>query len=262
VRTRATEIANGREALHQQSKRPVMIVSFSGIDGAGKSTQIVELEAWLRQLGLRTQLLTFWDDVVILSKFREFASHKAFRGDRGVGSPQNPLHRRDKNVTAWPVTLTRFGLYLADALHLRWKVREARRSDADIVILDRYIYDELANLPLTRWSAIRFTRLILKLAPKPDIAYLIDAAPVAAQARKPEYPLEFVRRNRDAYITLAHLSGAMTVVRPDSIAAMKTRIQNEMLQALALKAVAGEARHLSASAPNRANISPGELIEP
>ena len=213
-----------------------MMVSFSGIDGAGKSTQIAELEAWLRQSGLRTQLLTFWDDIAVLSQFREFASRKAFRGDGGVGSPQNPVNRRDKNVTTWPVTMMRFGLYLADAVHLRWKVRAARRRDADVVILDRYIYDELANLPLHRSAAMLFTRLILKLAPKPDIAYLIDAHPVAAQARKPEYPLEFVRRNRDAYITLAHLSGAMTVVGPDSIAVMKTRIRNEMLQTLALTA--------------------------
>lgn len=216
-----------------------MIVSFSGIDGAGKSTQIAELEAWLRQSGLRTQQLTFWDDIVVLSKFRERASLKAFRGDRGVGSPQKPLNRRDKNVTAWPVTILRFGLYLADAVHLRSMVRAARRSDADVVIFDRYIYDELANLPLHRWSAMVFTRLILKIAPEPDMAYVIDADPVAAQARKPEYPLEFVRRNRDAYITLAHLSGAMTVAGPDSIAALKTRIRNEMLPALALTADTG-----------------------
>jgi thymidylate kinase len=239
-----------------------MIVSFSGIDGAGKSTQIAEFEAWLHQSGLRTQRLTFWDDIVVLSKFREVASLKAFRGDRGVGSPQHPVNRRDKNVTAWPVTVMRFGLYLADAAHLRWRVRAARRSDADVVIFDRYIYDELANLPLQRWLAIVFARLILKFAPKPDIAFVIDADPVAAHARKPEYPLEFVRRNRDAYLALALLSGRMTVMGPDSIAAMKTRIRNHILPGLVLATVGGAARHLSASAPDRANISPGQLIEP
>jgi thymidylate kinase len=239
-----------------------MIVSFSGIDGAGKSTQIVELHDWLRNAGFRTQLLTFWDDIVVLSKFREFASYQAFRGDRGVGSPQQPLRRRDKNVTAWPVTLMRFGLYLADALHLRWKVREARKTDADVVIFDRYIYDELANLPLNRWPAIVFARLVLKLVPEPDIAYLIDADPVAAQARKPEYPLEFVRRNRDRYLTLARLSGVMTVAQPDSVAAIQTRIRNQMLQTLAPASITGEDQHLSLPALKRANISRGELIEP
>jgi thymidylate kinase len=240
----------------------VMIVSFSGIDGAGKSTQIVELHDWLRNSGFRTQLLTFWDDVAVLAKFREFASYQAFRGDRGVGSPQQPLRRRDKNVTLWPVTVLRFGLYLGDAFRLRWKVREARKTAADVVIFDRYIYDELANLPLNRWPAMVFAKLMLKLVPGPDIAYLIDADPVEAQARKPEYPLAFVRRNRDRYLMLARLSGVMTVAQPDSIAALQTRIRHEVLETLAPASIPGEDRHLSLSAPKRANISRGELIEP
>ncbi len=240
----------------------VTVVSFSGIDGAGKSTQISELEVWLRQSGLRVKLLTFWDDIAVLSRFREFMSHKAFKGDRGAGSPQKPLHRRDKNVTAWPVNLIRLGLYLADALHLGWRVREARKSDADVVIFDRYIYDELANLPLHRGSARMFARLVLKLVPQPDLSCVIDADPATAQARKPEYPLDFVRQNRDSYLTLAGFSPAITVVGPDSILAMKTRIKSEMLQLLAHTKAASAKRHSSIPAPKRANISPGEFIEP
>ncbi|MFZ0418658.1 MAG: thymidylate kinase [Candidatus Sulfotelmatobacter sp.] len=238
------------------------IVSFSGIDGAGKSTQISCLEDWLHRSGLRTKLLTFWDDVVCFSRYREFMSYKAFKGDRGVGSPEKPLHRRDKNVTSGPVTVMRFGLYFVDAVNLCRKVREARKSDVDVVIFDRYIYDELANLPLTDRFARMFARLVLKLVPQPDIAYLIDADPFAAQTRKPEYPLEFVRRNREAYIRLAQLAGNMTVVEPDSIQAMKTSIRNEMLQRLARTGPDTGHRHSPLTAPNPANISSGELIEP
>src|SRR5271166_2594497 len=124
------------------------IVSFSGIDGAGKSTQILEFEAWLRQSGLRTKLLTFWDDVVACPRFREVASHKVFKGDQGIGSPERPLNRRDKNVTTWPVTLMRLVLYLADAICLRLRIHRASTENTEVVIFDRYIYDELANLPL------------------------------------------------------------------------------------------------------------------
>lgn len=236
------------------------IVSFSGIDGAGKSTQISALETWLRESGLRTRLLTFWDDVVVLSSSREFMSYKAFKGERGIGSPQKPVHRRDKNVSSAPLTVARFGLYLADALHLAFTVRQARKSPVDVVIFDRYIYDELANLPLRQGFAKAFVRSVLKLVPAPDLAFVIDADPVAAQARKPEYPLDFVRRNREAYLEMARFSGSMTVIPPGSIDAMKARIAAGMGQVLADSTP--PARQPLAYNPKPANISKGELIEP
>jgi len=211
----------------------VKIVSFSGIDGAGKSTQINALQAWLGHIGLSVQLLTFWDNVVVLSRFREFMSHAAFKGDQGIGSPEKPLHRRDKNVTAWPVSVMRFGLYFLDAINLCRATRRVRRSGTDVVIFDRYIYDELANLPLNRWLVRAFVRALLRFVPEPDIAYLIDADPVAALARKPEYPLEFLRSNREAYLTLSRLAGEVTVIEPLSIEAMETKIRNVFLQKLA-----------------------------
>jgi len=211
---------------------PLKIVSFSGIDGAGKSTQISALQTWLNGAGQRTKTLTFWDDVVVAPGFREFTSHKAFKGDKGIGSPEKPLHRRDKNVTSLPVTAMRFCLYLADAINLCRTVSALRESDVDIVIFDRYIYDELGNLPLNQRLARFFIRFVLAFVPRPDVAYVIDADPDAAYARKPEYPLEFLRRNRDAYLSLSRLAGDMNVIDPLPVEEASVRIREVFLQRL------------------------------
>ena len=46
------------------------------------------------------------------------------------------------------MTAVRFGLYFVDAISLRMVVARTLSSDADVVIFDRYLYDELANLSL------------------------------------------------------------------------------------------------------------------
>jgi thymidylate kinase len=208
----------------------VKFVTFSGIDGAGKSTQISALESWLCQAGLRVNLFTFWDNVVVMRRFREYMSHQAFGGDQGIGSPEKPLQRRDKNVTGWPVMAMRFCLYFADAVNTRRMVRKAATDNADAVIFDRYIYDELANLPLSCSWARAFVRLLLWIAPKPDVAYVIDADPVSAFARKPEYPLDFVRRNREAYLALSRLARDITVIEPLSVEAMELKVREAFLR--------------------------------
>jgi thymidylate kinase len=195
------------------TRRPTL-VSFSGVDGAGKSTQIDNLRSWLESQGHRCTLLAFWDNVVVLSRYREGFVHKVYGSERGIGAPGKPVNRRDKNVRKWYLTLVRHSLYLLDAMHLCAVIGRARRSGADVVIMDRYIYDELANLPLHNPLSRAFVRMVTALVPRPDVAYLLDADPDAAFARKPEYPLEFMKKCRTAYFTLAKLLGYMSVIPP------------------------------------------------
>jgi thymidylate kinase len=201
----------------KQDSRRRKFVSFSGIDGAGKSTQIANLRAYLQSAGLKVGLITFWDDVARLKRIREGAGHTLFKGEKGVGSPERPVNRRDKNVRSWPMSLVRLGLYFVDALSLRAAVAKALESGADFVICDRYIYDELANLNLGNPAARAYVRMIMKLVPRPDVSYFLDADPVAARARKPEYPLDFLHISRASYFTLIELIGGITVIPPMSI---------------------------------------------
>jgi len=189
-------------------------VSFSGMDGAGKSTQIALLLSRLHRAGFSARVLTFWDDIALLGRVRELATLRLFRGDSGVGSPGNPVNRRDKNVSNLHLNLVRCFLYLIDAAGVWFSVRRLARDRIDVVIFDRYIYDELANLPLHRRPFRAYARLLLKLIPAPDVAFVLDADPVQARQRKPEYPLEFLHRNRAAYRTLAEVAKGVIVTPP------------------------------------------------
>jgi len=206
--------------MHQPSNHEQIVLSFSGIDGAGKSTQISLLISALQRAGLKVELVTFWDSVVALRFLREEIGHKVFKGDRGVGSPDAPIHRLDKNIKSPILTLFRMALYTLDALSLRVVVNKLRREKpgirADVTVFDRFIYDELANLNLDSPLACFYIQALLRLVPRPNLAFVLDADPDMAFARKPEYPLEFMHSNRVAYLALAKMAG-MTVVPPSSI---------------------------------------------
>jgi thymidylate kinase len=207
-----------------QEKCRTNLVSFSGIDGAGKSTQIEALCAHFRVDGFDVRQIRFWDDIASMTRFREASGHRLFGGDKGIGSPSAPINRRDKNVRTWFMTCARLFIYFIDALSVRSAVKKALRSNADLVIFDRYIYDELANLTLGNPANRIYVQLIMKLVPKPGISYILDADPAKARTRKPEYPLEFLHSNRRSFLTLSDLIGGMTVIPPMPVEEVKAQV--------------------------------------
>ena len=178
-----------------------------------------------------------------------------FKGDKGIGTPEAPISRRDKNVRSWMMTLLRLCIYLADAVSTRTLMKRAQRSDADVIIpdviiFDRFIYDELANLRLENAMMRTYTRVIAKFVPKPDISFLLDADPVKARERKPEYPLEFLQFSRQSYFALNEIIGCMTVIAPMSVREVEQEILSRAEAALSVapaQEITNRQEHLVAS---------------
>src|SRR5579872_917950 len=194
------------DASSTNARLPIL-VTFSGIDGAGKSTQIDKLCKRLAEAGLSVRQFTFWDNVVPFSRLRAAFSHKFLDSEGGIGAAGKPVNRNDKNVRTWYLSAARSALYLMDALSLRRSVTAARKCGSDVVIFDRYLYDQLAVLPLEHTMGRQYARFLLSLVPTPNVAYLLDADPEAARARKPEYPIDFLRQYRSNYLRLQTLAG-------------------------------------------------------
>jgi thymidylate kinase len=193
-----------------------LIISFSGIDGAGKSTQIQKLREYLFASGIAVTNLTFWDNVVMFPQLRAGFSRRVLQSDGNIGTPERPAERRDKNTQNAPLLFGRSILHLFDVMNLRRIVRRAKSANNGVVIFDRYIYDQLAALPMRSWWARTFARVLLRAAPKTDLSYVLDADPDVARARKPEYPIEFMRKYRSSYLELRHLAN-LQLISPGSV---------------------------------------------
>jgi hypothetical protein len=191
--------------------RAPQIVTFSGIDGAAKQRRSI---ASLRifQRGFRSRCLL--DDVACLSK-RAGVSLAVFRKSSSAANTVSLRH--DKNVRTWYLTFVRAIFYFFDTLCLRPVLSQLRAGNSDFVIFDRYLYDQLAQIQSQSWLARAYIRLLVSLAPKPDFAFVLDAFPEEAFARKPEYPLDFMCGYRRAFLGLSTFVPQLIVIAPSTV---------------------------------------------
>ncbi|MCB9727453.1 MAG: thymidylate kinase [Deltaproteobacteria bacterium] len=195
-----------------------MIIAVSGVDGAGKSTQIARLESWLRAHGARPEVL--WHRPGY-SPALDLARATLRRLRPGALPTPGPSAARERAFSKPHVRRGWAALALLDSLVHYAAVVRARSLAGRAVICDRYVDDGLLDLRLRfsdlrteRWPA---TRALRALSPRPDLSILLmlDRAEVQARvARKAEPfpdPPEMRERRHAAYEALA-ATGRFTVV--------------------------------------------------
>jgi thymidylate kinase len=116
-----------------------------------------------------------------------------------------------------------------------------------VLIVDRYIFDELANLPLRNKVTQLYIHIVAGLVPRPTIAYLLDADPELARARKPEYPVEFMRQCRRAYKDLAILLRTLTLIPALELEPAKRRVERCFAETVGAPLLAAPAAGLDAA---------------
>lgn len=180
------------------------IISFSGLDGSGKSTQVSRLQDHLYELGVSSERQ--WAGFKTAKRFRAATPFldRPSRADRSATPPVvdrlMPTALRESRVGrhAWVYIVVGLNTY-----HL-WSLVLRRRKGTAVVIFDRFTPDSTVKLDLhfrrTRGIDIRWQRRLFTLiSPKPDVGFLVEVPSELAYSRRQEEDLEQLSTMSELY---------------------------------------------------------------
>ena len=157
-------------------KRPFLI-SFSGLDGSGKTQLIVLLRRFLRRQGISYLYIHSVSD----SLANRIASRVPFF--KKAIAPR--VVTQKKLISPLSYAIRMFFLFI-DALYLRLRLAYYG-SNYSVIIFDRYVYDRLINLAyLRRKKGLIYSDFWVKIFPRPNLPLFLHVTPEDSLMRKRE----------------------------------------------------------------------------
>lgn len=163
-----------------------MIVTFSGMDGSGKSTLSTKLceNLEVKKVScVKLELAGYY----LLSNVTHLWQRK-----KSIGSKSNPYLldvKKSPVLKIWP-----FFAFADDILRYFLVLKPLSRRK--YVICDRYIYDKIIGFVHYGYLNKFIARLMIKLVPKPDRSYILEVIPEKALKREQGEKHKFKFYNR------------------------------------------------------------------
>jgi len=176
-------------------------ISFSGLDGSGKTTLISSTKSNLEDLGYEVEVLTMYDHAsfyAVLRNIRDYFSnrrnmHKDIKLDENIESKRSASYFykivRSKNFKRV--------IFLLDLLTLLI-IKTFYVGNKKILLMDRYLYDFLVDLLDDDFDKDNIKRII-KFMPQATLSVFVDVPGDVAYSRKYEYDVPYLNWRRTAY---------------------------------------------------------------
>lgn len=162
------------------------IITFSGVDGSGKSTQLALLQKYLETNG---------SSVVYFHAIEWSLSQRTKRLFEGHG--KRPGEAKAVTQSSGIGVLLRQLILLIDVLRFRRYFRRLERAGTDYLLSDRYFFDSIVNIAYLDGTKLntQYAVFLTHLIPTPFRAFLlsIDPEKIMQRKRQPEQGLAYLQ---------------------------------------------------------------------
>ena len=212
------------------------LISFTGIDGSGKTTLAKELVKIMDERGIQYKYVYGRLEPFILKPFI-FVGRKLFLSGKDMFTDYGEYSRTKNSAVerhSFLFTFYRHILLFDYFLQLLFKVRLPFMRGKNIVC-DRYVYDTgITDLLDMNYSVFEIRGLIKKcfyVAPKPDLAFLIDLPEEIAFQRKDDTPsIEYLRELRKVYLDIGGEYSMAILDGCKDLSVLKGQVQKEVFE--------------------------------
>ncbi len=171
-----------------------MVITFSGVDGAGKST-VIEATAKAVGQAYRRKVKVLRHRPSVLPIISALRYGKKAAEDRSTS--QLPRQGTNRNMLS---SLLRFAWYFTDYVLGQWYIWLFFQRRGYVVLYDRYYFDMIADPERSNMRLPAFiVEIAGKLVRKPDLNFLLTADPETIRARKQELPLKDIQSLTQKY---------------------------------------------------------------
>ncbi len=197
VRKLYNQMAYAVDVVRELLFKKGLIITFSGVDGAGKST-IIEKTKYELEKKLRKRVVVLRHRPSVLPILSAWTKGK----EKAEQDAANTLPRQGSNKSVFS-SLLRFGYYFVDYFFGQFYVKLRYVNRGYVVLYDRYYFDFIND---SKRSNIHLPHKLLMLGYKflyaPDLNFFLYAKPEVILKRKKELDQETIISLTDSYLNL------------------------------------------------------------
>ncbi len=178
-----------------------MIISISGLDGSGKTTQAIFVLDYLTLRRKKASYIHMQHHSIfgIISKFLKRYNKKSFNQINKI-----EFDLSNKSFSKKLISALRKVTYLIDLFAFYFYAFYYKISKR-ILVCDRYFYDLVVQSTYMKLFGKKFSNFYLKLVPKPSIPIFLELSPDVAFRRANEKNINFFNRKKQLYDSLIYL---------------------------------------------------------